>query len=1223
MIADANHSSSSTSPATFWNKISLTTRLALSIMFVIALVVVTLAYFASATATSELISSLGNGLRVQGESAVRGIANSIENEAVSGLRAFSLDGIVQDSTQAANDAYTGLEADIQRQLQSIDQQWINAGDADPLIQSLLNNDIASELKEYSSTFPDHVEMFVTDRYGALIGSTRRTSDYFQADESWWQETWNNGAGSIYVGQPELDDSAGMTTMIVAVPIFAHDESGAKQLIGVMRSTFNFAAIATQLNELNFGTGSGAHLFLNAELEYHTESGELEPIDPARLDVRNRLLDQSYGEVNLEESDVLASLIPLNSVVEAPYMQRLNWELLVSADRAFALQPVTATTRNILLVGALVLGVGFVVGVFLSRSITNPILRLTQATRAFTAGNFQQRAAVAGTDEIGVLASSFNTMAEQIQNQVDTLEANVELRTRDLQTVTEVSAQISTVLDTRHLLRDISNLTKERFGLYHAHIYLLDESKQTLVLTAGAGEVGQQMVGEGRTIQMDNKQSIVAAAARNNQGVIINDVRESPTFLPHRLLPETRSELAMPLMARGQMIGVLDVQSDQAHYFNNSTYNIIELMARQIAVAISNATAYDETQSRLRNVQAANQIASFLRQDVDREFMLEQVVDVIRDTFEADNAVYSRFDPNAQLWQGVVGAGQGMTSELARTFVDPAARYPHALAAVRSGDVVAVNDAHQYPNFPPEFLDEKIGVKSVLVLPVLSGRAVAGVIFLNFNHAYHPFTAEEIDLARGLANQLSSGLERFAAEESIRAAREEAEALYRVTTLINEANDEQAIVRAITEQIIPKEAFSISMSIYEGGTLDNPENIRIIADWNRLGGEGVSTGMLIPMNSFMAESINSIQSFLVQNNIPADGTLSDEAREAYAGLGVTSLMSATISVAGRRFGSIAVAADTPYYFTDRDQRLFRTVAEQAAVAVERINLSRQTAKRAAELETVAQVSAAAASIRDADILLDAVVDLTKYSFDLYHAHIYLLDEAGENLVLAAGAGEAGNIMKERGHQIPLNRENSLVAKAAREQRGVIVNDVTQEPDFLPNPLLPDTRSELAIPLILADRLIGVLDVQDVTTNRFTESDVQVQAALADQIAVAVENARAFREQERTAERLREVDRLKSQFLANMSHELRTPLNSIIGYAEVLLDGIDGELTEDAIEDVQAIHGGGRHLLTIINDILDLAKIEAGQMFVDRRETDLMPTIGEVFGTCDILARNKGL
>jgi signal transduction histidine kinase len=197
----------------------------------------------------------------------------------------------------------------------------------------------------------------------------------------------------------------------------------------------------------------------------------------------------------------------------------------------------------------------------------------------------------------------------------------------------------------------------------------------------------------------------------------------------------------------------------------------------------------------------------------------------------------------------------------------------------------------------------------------------------------------------------------------------------------------------------------------------------------------------------------------------------------------------------------------------------------------------------------------------------------------------------------------------------------VARAARKREGVIVNDITLSPDFLPNPLLPDTRSEMAVPLIVGNRLVGVLDVQSDHPDRFTATDVRVMTTLADQIAVAVENARAYQRQAETAERLREVDRLKSEFLANMSHELRTPLNSIIGYSEVLLDGIDGDLSEDAVEDVKAIHSSGQHLLYIINDILDLAKIEARQMQLDRQEVELAQFAQEVIHAAEILVKNK--
>ena len=135
--------------------------------------------------------------------------------------------------------------------------------------------------------------------------------------------------------------------------------------------------------------------------------------------------------------------------------------------------------------------------------------------------------------------------------------------------------------------------------------------------------------------------------------------------------------------------------------------------------------------------------------------------------------------------------------------------------------------------------------------------------------------------------------------------------------------------------------------------------------------------------------------------------------------------------------------------------------------------KQTQKLAAELATVAEVSIAASTILDTAELLQSVVDLTKASFNLYHAHIYLLDEAGDILILAAGAGEAGQQMATKGWRIPCQAEQSLVARAARTRRSILVNDVHSDPTWLSNPLLPETHSELALPLVVGKQLLGVL------------------------------------------------------------------------------------------------------------------------------------------------------
>jgi DNA-binding LacI/PurR family transcriptional regulator/GAF domain-containing protein len=168
----------------------------------------------------------------------------------------------------------------------------------------------------------------------------------------------------------------------------------------------------------------------------------------------------------------------------------------------------------------------------------------------------------------------------------------------------------------------------------------------------------------------------------------------------------------------------------------------------------------------------------------------------------------------------------------------------------------------------------------------------------------------------------------------------------------------------------------------------------------------------------------------------------------------------------------------------------------------------TAKRVTELELVAQVSAAASTILDTTELLQQVANLVKDSFGLYHAHIYLLDEAEETLVLVAGAGKLGRQMVTEGWSIPFRREQSLVARAARTREGFIVNDVRADPNWLPNPLLPETRSELAVPLIAGERVLGVLDVQADKIDYFTDDDIRIQSTLAAQVAVALENARLF-------------------------------------------------------------------------------------------------------------------
>ena len=304
-------------------------------------------------------------------------------------------------------------------------------------------------------------------------------------------------------------------------------------------------------------------------------------------------------------------------------------------------------------------------------------------------------------------------------------------------------------------------------------------------------------------------------------------------------------------------------------------------------------------------------------------------------------------------------------------------------------------------------------------------------------------------------------------------------------------------------------------------------------------------------------------------------------------------------------------------------LFQNVTERRQNEQERERLLQQVEYRALELQTVAKVSAAASSILERDELLQSVVDLTKVSFNLYQAHIYLLDDVTETLRLTVGAGEIGRAMVAEQRSIPLNREQSLVAQAARTLTAVVENNVTSNPLFLSHRLLPDTNSEMALPLVVAGRVLGVLDVQSERCDAFSAEDVQIQTTLAAQIAVALQNANLYQEQGATVQRLKELDQLKSAFLANMSHELRTPLNSILGFTEVIMEGIDGPINELIEGDLGIIHRNGQHLLTLINDILDMAKIESGKLTLHFEQFNLADVAHEAMRSLSTLATQKDL
>ncbi|HXD09313.1 MAG TPA: GAF domain-containing protein, partial [Anaerolineales bacterium] len=328
--------------------------------------------------------------------------------------------------------------------------------------------------------------------------------------------------------------------------------------------------------------------------------------------------------------------------------------LESAGQQLASQDIATaqsnSTQTFVLTGATVLVVliiSIVLAITLSQQLTRPIISLTKTAQIISEGKFDIEAEVTTADEIGSLAQNFNSMTARLAQAFE----DVRRRASELATVAEVSTATSTILEVKNLLQEVVDLTKERFNLYHSHIYLLDESRENLVLASGAGEPGRQMVAEGRSIPLAREQSLVARAAREQKGVTVNDVTQAPDFLPNPLLPNTRSELAVPMIVAGRVIGVFDVQSDRVGRFTDSDINIQTTLAAQVATSIQNVRSFEQSKTQADFESLVNTIGQKIQRATTVEDTLQVAIREIGTALGASRVKATLGRPNGGTHEG--------------------------------------------------------------------------------------------------------------------------------------------------------------------------------------------------------------------------------------------------------------------------------------------------------------------------------------------------------------------------------------------------------------------------------------------------------------------------------------------------------------------------------------------------------------------------------------------
>ena len=278
--------------------------------------------------------------------------------------------------------------------------------------------------------------------------------------------------------------------------------------------------------------------------------------------------------------------------------------IISDHTAVAQQQTRQVMFYIGILVVMLLTIGFGFSFLASRTLT-PISDLTITSKAIAEGDLTKRATIQSNDEIGVLADAFNTMTSQLQNALQDMEKRVEMRTKALSTSAEVSQRLSSATDPQRLAVEVVEQVQAAFKYYHAHIYFMDEESGDLIMAGGTGDAGAAMLARGHKIP--HGRGLVGRAAATNAPVLVPDVSKAEGWLPNPLLPDTRSEVAIPISSGRQVLGVLDVQQNTVNGLDQEDVRLLQSLAGQVAISLQNARSYEQSKSQAELETLANTI----------------------------------------------------------------------------------------------------------------------------------------------------------------------------------------------------------------------------------------------------------------------------------------------------------------------------------------------------------------------------------------------------------------------------------------------------------------------------------------------------------------------------------------------------------------------------------------------------------------------------------------
>jgi K+-sensing histidine kinase KdpD len=777
--------------------------------------------------------------------------------------------------------------------------------------------------------------------------------------------------------------------------------------------------------------------------------------------------------------------------------------------------------------------------------------------------------------------------------------------RQLETVAKLSRQITAILDSDTLLNYAVQSLCRDFSYKFSAVFLLEANEVTLSLKAASNINVKTLAPDFLRVPIGSN-TVVGRVAATTEPLLVNNASQNG-YLPLNYLPvKIQSELAMPLLSAGQLLGVLAIQSDLPHQYQADDLFILETIADQLAVAIENARLFEERDRRMAELAVFNQIGAVISGSHDLRVMLPHILNRVNALFQVEGVSLMLLEGDELRFAVAIGPG---AEEIKSFTLKPGQGI--AWSVVETGQTIRVDNVEVDSRHYSE-IDSKIDFKtrSLLAVPVQIHDKIIGVIEAINRLDGRSFSRDDESALEFIASSVAIAIENARLFSETEQRIQELAGLLEASRVINTL-DLQEILDTIVQRVgglLRTECTVLYFADYE------VRQLRTMALHSQ--GQHQFSAHTFNFNEGTAGWTFNHGQALIINDVALDDRFMYLTPDSTF---ITNLISVPLVVKDKAMGVLEASNKLNHEnFTTEDKDLLSAFASQAAVALHNARLFEETNRRLAEVSTLYTLADQMTKEVEPTQISHSIVTMLRHALDCSGCCCFLLEQATEEAVFVLRAASGWHNVQTSSPMIDFMAQ--LAQNLLTRPYPIQITDLWDLSSAnlsLPHPfgstdlpILPakvgplselELRSVVIMPLMVKDRLLGALAVDDKQPRAFGQPESRLLAITAAQLGTAIENSRLYDNLEQRAKELeaalaevQEVNRLKSEFVETVSHELRTPLTFIRAYVELIIEGNLGEIAPTVQEKLQLLSQKTYAAIRLVEDIVSLQKVESGYL-----------------------------